>query len=484
MFDKLGRLAARRFIWVILIWIALAGLVRTVAPSLRDVATYDETAFLTADAESVRAAQALVDGWPEDEFGNSAAIVVSRVPKLTDADSAYIDTLEKWLRSDAAPDVVRGTQSVRSRPELADVLSAKDGTTTLLIVQFSTPPFEPPTNDAVVEIREHIAEEVPDGLAVHVTGNAGVAADQSNSIRESIDRTTVITLALVILILLWVYRSPVTPVVPLITIGIALLVSQGVIALLADAGMRVSSLVETFMVVIIFGAGTDYCLFLISRFREEVGRTHEYRATLVATVAVVGGVIASSAGTVIVGFTAQGVAKFGMFRTVGPAMAIAVVITLVAGLTLTPALIRAFGGALFWPAHPERMAAAGTLPELQVSEALGIAPTLSELDRLAEIEEPPVEPEPQRPPEPEPEREQESSFRLIEPEAVPLAPPAKPKPAPRKTTKTVKRKTAETRKRAATKRATKTAKRSTARTKRPARKTQRPARKTQRRRTR
>ncbi|HJR18982.1 MAG TPA: MMPL family transporter, partial [Actinomycetota bacterium] len=204
MFDRLGRLATRRFVWVILIWIALAGVVRSVAPSLRDVATYDETAFLTADAESVRAAQALVDGWPEDEFGNSAAIVFSRTPKLSAADARYVAELETWLRSDAAPDVVRGTQSVKTRPELTDVLSAEDGTTTLMIVQFRTPPFEPPTNDAVVEIRGHIDETVPEGLAVHVTGNAGVAADQSNSIRESIDRTTVITLVLVILILLWV----------------------------------------------------------------------------------------------------------------------------------------------------------------------------------------------------------------------------------------------------------------------------------------
>jgi putative drug exporter of the RND superfamily len=274
---------------------------------------------------------------------------------------------------------------VRTRPELRDVLSAKDGTTTILIVQFNTPPFEPPTNDAVVDIRDHIRETKPDDLTVHVTGNAGVAADQSNTIQESIDRTTFITLILVVLILFWVYRSPVTLGVPLLTIGISFIVAQGLVALLAQAGMKVSSLVETFMVVIIFGAGTDYCLFLISRFREEVGRSHEYRRTLAATIAVVGAVIASSAGTVIVGFTAQGVAKFGMFRTVGPAMAVAILVTLIAGLTLTPALMRAFGRKLFWPAHPEALAAAGDLPELRVSEELGLAPRLaSDGDRRSE----------------------------------------------------------------------------------------------------
>lgn len=374
MFRNLGDLATRRFVWVIVAWVIVAGIVQSVAPALRDVATYDETAFLTADAESIRAVDVLAENWPEDEFGNSAAIIVNREAGLRPADLAYLDSLEAWLRSPRAPKVVRGTQSARTRPELREVLQSKDGSTTILLVQFTTPPFEPPTDEAVVDIRDHIAATKPHDLGVHVSGNAGVAADQSNTIQKSIDRTTFITLILVVLILLWVYRSPVTVAVPLITIGVAFVVSQGLVALLAQAGMKVSSLVETFMVVIIFGAGTDYCLFVISRFREEVGRSHEYRRTLAATVAVVGAVIASSAGTVIVGFTAQGVAKFGMFRTVGPAMAVAVFVTLIAGLTLTPALMRAFGRRLFWPAHPEDLAAAGALPELQVSEALGIAP--------------------------------------------------------------------------------------------------------------
>jgi putative drug exporter of the RND superfamily len=377
VFEWLGRLVTKHFVWIIVGWVAVAGIVHTVAPPLRDVATYDETAFLTADAESIRAVDVLATNWPEDEFGNSAAIVVTRNAGLRPTDLAHVDSLEAWLRSGEAPKVVRGTQSVRTRPELKDVLDAKDGTTTILLVQFTTPPFEPPTDDAVVAIRDHIARTAPRDLDVHVTGNAGVAADQSNTIQDSISRTTLITLVLVVLILLWVYRSPVTLAVPLMTIGVAFVVSQGLVALLAQAGMKVSSLVETFMIVIIFGAGTDYCLFIISRFREEVGRSHDYKGTLRTTVVVVGAVIASSAAAVIVGFTAQGVAKFGMFRTVGPAMAVAVLVTLIAGLTLTPALMRGFGRNLFWPAHPEDLAAAGALPELQVSEELGISPPMT-----------------------------------------------------------------------------------------------------------
>lgn len=457
MFDRLGKLATRRFGWVILAWVAVAFIVHSVAPALRDVATYDETAFLTADAESILAVDVLAENWPQDEFGNSAAIVVTHRGGLRSEDLAYVDSLEVWLRSDEAPKVVRGTQSARTRPELKDVLSSEDGTTTILIVQFNTPPFEPPTNEAVVDIRKHVEATTPNELDVHVTGNAGVAADQSNTIQDSIDRTTVITLILVILILLWVYRSPVTLGVPLLTIGIAFTVAQGFVALLAQAGMKVSSLVETFMIVIIFGAGTDYCLFIISRFREEVGISREYRRTLATTIGVVGAVIASSAGAVIVGFTAQGVAKFGMFRTVGPAMAVAVLVTLLAGLTLTPALMRGFGTKLFWPAHPEALAAAGALPELRVSEALGIAPRAS-----APRPQPPAEPPlvPLEPPAPAPE-ETAILVRYRPPIAgVPGAAAPRPRPARKRSVAT-----ARSRK---TQKPTATKKRSTATTRRAA----------------
>jgi hypothetical protein len=132
----------------------------------------------------------------------------------------------------------------------------------------------------------------------------------------------------------------------------------------------------------------------------------------------VGAVIASSGATVIVGFVSQGVAKFGMFRTVGPAMAAAVVVTLVAGLTLTPALMRAFGKNLFWPAHPERLAAEGSLPELQVAEALGTAVPLPP-SRIEAVTDPPAETEP----EPEPVRASPPKARS-KPKAKPKKKPA------------------------------------------------------------
>jgi RND superfamily putative drug exporter len=354
MLRAIARFVARVPLVVALAWFALAGVLFLVAPPLREVAVQDSSAFLGEEEPSVRGAVELARLWPDDDIGNTGVLVFRRDRGLTPADEDVIREVEAWLNSSAAPDNVRSTQSPYSRPELDEALRSPDGKVILLVTLFETAPFTPETDAGVEAIRAHVERTVPDDLTVHLTGNAGVATDQSKAINEAVARTTVITLVLVVLILLWVYRSPVTALVPLTTVGVALGVSQGVIALLAERGFDVAGIVETFMVVIIFGAGTDYCLFIVSRFKEElVGQEpSERRRVLVGTMAIIGGVIASSAATVIVGFASQGVARFGLYRTTGPAMAIAVVITLLAGLTLTPALLALFGRWAFWPWKP------------------------------------------------------------------------------------------------------------------------------------
>ena len=353
MLATVARFVARRPLVVLVAWAAAAAALVALAPPLTEVATQDNTAFLNDEAPSVRGGFELARIWPRDEIGNTGALVFRRDEGLTEADRDFIRDTEGWLRSDRAPEVVRRTQSPYSRPELRQALRSPDGKVVLLVVGFTTPPFQPRTNEAVESIRARVRSTLPPGLEFHLTGNAGVAADQASAIDSAVHRTTVISLLLVLAILLWVFRSPVTPLVPLATVGVALLVGRGLVALVADAGLQVSGLVETFMVVIVFGAGTDYCLFIVSRFSEELGgRTlprARARPVLVGTMAVIGAVIASSAATVIVGFASQSVAEFGLYRTTGPAMAIAVLVTLIAGLTLTPALLALMGRWAFWP---------------------------------------------------------------------------------------------------------------------------------------
>lgn len=384
MMRTLARVAERWWWAVILAWAAATGLLVAVGPSFAEVATFDETSFLPADSQAIVGARALRETF-DDQFVNALAVAVVREDgELTVDDRAHARELSRWLRSDAAPATVGDVASPLDDPALEDALTSRDGQVLILLAGLEAPAFTPEANAAVETIREHLAAApAPDGLDVHVTGSPAVAADQAAAIETSVARTHLITLLLVILVLLWVYRSPIAPLVPLATIAVAHTVAIGVVSLLASAGMDVSSLFQTFSIVIVFGAGTDYCLFLVSRFHEELTLAHEVghprtqrtrRRTLVATTTVLGAVLASSAATVAVGFSAQAVADFGLYRTMGPAMAIAIVVTLLASLTLTPALMRAFGRILFWPDRGARGSHGATDPLIGPVEVEDRAP--------------------------------------------------------------------------------------------------------------
>ena len=144
------------------------------------------------------------------------------------------------------------------------------------------------------------------------------------------------TIVLVVVLLLVIYRSPVSPLIPLSAVTVAYLIARGIVAYLGDNVMTITSYANVMVVVVMYGAGTDYCLFLISRFREELADYHNVRRATAETVGRVGETITSSAGTIFVGFMAMVFAEMGVFNTSGPALAIGIVLSLLAGLT--PAL--------------------------------------------------------------------------------------------------------------------------------------------------
>ncbi len=239
------------------------------------------------------------------------------------------------------------------------MMRSNDGVVELARIDLGTPSFLPGTNAAVDAIREHLAGQgvLPGGLLAEVTGQAGIGRDYLQAIQDGTDRTTMVTILLVVLVLLAIYRAPLAALAPLMTIGAAFLVARGVLGFLAQGGWQLSSVLDSFIVVLVFGVGTDYTIFLISRFREELGR-HGHEDAVRVTVGRISAVITASAATVIVGLTSMVAARFGMIQTTGPALAIVIFITLLAGLTLTPSLLAIFGRRLFWPIH-ERTRTAG-----------------------------------------------------------------------------------------------------------------------------
>ena len=354
MFDRLGRLVLRlRFVFLAG-WIGAAGFFAIFGPPLAQVGSADETSFLPKNAESLAARNVVAAAFPNDAAPSTALIVFARPGGLTDADRAAVESLRAWFDGASRPEGTLHYVTAEGSPSLASMLRSPDGVVELARVDLNSPSFLPQANAAVDAIRAHLAGAgvLPSGLSAQVTGQAGIGRDYLGAIRDGTDRTTLVTILLVLVVLVLIYRAPLAAMIPLATIGCAFLVSRGVLGFLAQGGWKLSSVLDSFIVVLVFGVGTDYTIFLISRFREELGRNSRDDAVR-TTVSRIGSVIAASAATVIVGLSSMIVASFGMIQTTGPALAIAIFVTLLAGLTLTPSLLAIFGRRLFWPLHEQ-----------------------------------------------------------------------------------------------------------------------------------
>jgi len=353
MFERLGSLTFKFRFFILVAWTAAAIAAFAFAPSLAKVGSTDQSSFLPASTESIQARVTLERAFPREVSAGSATITFSRTSGLTDADRMYIAETASWITGPDAPAnlraIVSSVQTPVSDPELESMMRSSDGQLELMTVNLTVTPLA--GGDRAVEaLRAHFEQSLPAGLLAHVTGSAGISVDYMNAILKGTDSTLLVTIVLVVVILLLVYRAPLAALVPLATIGVAYLVSRGVLGYLADAGWKISSLLDTFVVVLVFGVGTDYTIFLISRYREEVSKG-DWHAASRTTVKRIGAVITASAATVIVGLGSMAFGQFGMIQTTGPALAIVIFVTLLVGLTLAPALLGIFGHYLFWPRH-------------------------------------------------------------------------------------------------------------------------------------
>ena len=186
-----------------------------------------------------------------------------------------------------------------------------------------------------------------------MTGEAGFTADASEAY-EGIDGTLLaITLLLVLVLLLATYRSPVVALVPLLVVGLAYLIAAGVVYALLEAGaFRVTGQATAILIVLMFGAGTDYCLLLVSRFREELQRTPDTEVAMARATERSGRAILSAGATVVAAMLVLTLADYRATQSMGPVLALGVAIMVVAGLTLLPAVLTALGRRAFWPAIP------------------------------------------------------------------------------------------------------------------------------------
>ena len=333
----------RRVKWAVLVfWIALVGVGGVFSGKLGSVQQNDIFTFLPKNAESTQVVDLAKRFTPDATL--AVVIYDHGGGPVTAADQAV-----------AAADAQRFARIARVSTPMVGPFVAKDGRAIQLVVPIKTENSgqtgSSETATAVKAMRS-ILRSHP-GLTAHVTGPAGYAADQADAFSGTDKALLYLTIAIVIVILLLTYRSPVLWIVPLVCVGVALIVAQGVIYLLArHAGLTVDADTQFVLTVLVFGAGTDYALLLIARYREEL-RGHEDRHEAMAVALHrAGSAIIASGATVVLSLLCFLAAELNSTKSLGPAMAVGVASSLFAMMTLLPALLVIFGRWLFWPVRP------------------------------------------------------------------------------------------------------------------------------------
>jgi RND superfamily putative drug exporter len=340
------------------VWIVL-GIAGFVARAhIGEVTAAGQSSYLPAHAESTR----VVDLMQRDFKGGNdvpVLIVFQRNGGLSTADLNTIGRLGKGLErlglSGATPVFAPfSKQTGQPLGELTRVARgvgpiSRDGEAALVALAIDTE-----DRGAVVrgveKIRAYLAAHHHPGLSSYVTGPGGVAADLEQVAEDAGQTLLIATLGLVLLLLLLVYRAPPLALVPLLVVGVAYLIAIGLTYLLIESGAITVNTEGTFLLlVLIFGAGTDYSLLLIHRYREELGRGDEPLAALRAALVESVRPIAASAATVIAAMLVLLLAELESTHWLGPVLALGIAVMLCAGLTLLPALLAILGPRAFWP---------------------------------------------------------------------------------------------------------------------------------------
>ena len=277
-----------------------------------------------------------------DEFGDSSqnvvVVVMTNEHGLSPADDTVYRTTAETLRRDAHD--VSAVQDFATTPALHQVMVSKDGKAFYLAVTLNAPAGSPESSQAYQRVSHLISQSTAGtDLVTHVTGQAAVIGDMSIISAHDMHLIEIATAMLVLGILLVIYRRPVTVMLPLLTIGASVTAAQGVVSALTTVGMSISALTIVLMTAMIVGAGTDYAVFLISRYHEYLRAGEDSDAAVQRALGSIGKVITASAATVAVTFLGMIFTRLPAFTSVGPALAVSITVAFLAAITLLPAIL-------------------------------------------------------------------------------------------------------------------------------------------------
>jgi len=344
--NGVGRFArfpcGRRTKWVVVVfWVVVVALAGPLAGKLTGVQKNDSVEWLPQSAESTKVFKQSVQFGTDDEA--PAVVVYERRAGITAADlAAATADVAAFKEIDGVVD-----------EKVEGPITAEDNQALQILVPITmgTEGWEKLTS--VVSDMQDNATPRDAGLSMNIAGPAGVAAAFGEAF-EGIDGTLLYSaLTVVIIILLLTYRSPILWLFPVIAAGVALASAQGIIYLAVEqGGLTVNAQSAGVLTVLVFGAGTDYALLLVARYREELRRHEDRHEAMSVALHRAGPAIIASATTVIIGMLALVAAQMNSTKGMGPVAAIGIAVGLLAMITLLPAMLVIGGRWLFWPLRP------------------------------------------------------------------------------------------------------------------------------------
>ena len=333
---------------VIAIWLAVAVVLVMTAPSFSDLVREKGQVTVPDGYSSSRASEMMkeAEGSTDGEALHQVALVFNKPEGIGAEESSSIKQgIEKLADHKEALQLDSITDPF-SQTELKDTLIAKDGKTIMVALTVKG------GSEAVTELPDKVEELLSNVDADHYLTSEGlIVEDMIASSEAGLKKSEYITVVFILLILFVVFRSFVAPFVPLLTVGLSYIVSQSIVAFLVDRyDFPLSTFTQIFMVAVMFGIGTDYCILLISRFKEEMTAAEDTKSAIIATYRKAGGTVFYSGLAVFVGFVAIGFSKFILYRS-AVAVAVGIAVMLLALVTIVPFFMAILGKKLFWPSR-------------------------------------------------------------------------------------------------------------------------------------
>ncbi len=350
-----GKLTGPLTKWVVLVVVLLlTGVLGFLGGKLADVKNNEQSSWVPSSAESTRVADELSEEINPNEI--PTLVAYHRPGGISEADLAAIDEQATEIAqidgiTDAGVLTPNGAAALQAQGQNVPALLSEDGEVAYVYFTFNL------GKDGWNKIKEPVDEikEITemDGVDVYVGGFGGQAYDFISGFDGSHLTLLLMTFGVVILILLFTYRSPVLWILPILCAGVANTMAGGVVYLFAKyAGLVVNDQSQYILSILVIGAGTDYALLLVARYREELRRHEDRHEAMAFALHRAAPAIIASAATVVVGLMCLSFADLNSTASLGPVLAVGVAVTLLVMVTLLPALLVIFGRWIFWPVRP------------------------------------------------------------------------------------------------------------------------------------